>query len=212
MGCFSYICQKCGRGIKSSSFSGERTHLFLLKNGKVVQQMTGEYNSYGSVFVDNTKPSTIRPLLRQSHDWHDESWTDEDSSDFASGIAAIHEDCYDGVPPTVRSERDPNQGWGDSDEESYFDSTVGEGHHYPKPVPIPGYDVKKELKRGQLRRDIFDLERDFKFQKLKLESCKILGEKECKPFLDGQSLDSLEAEVKQLEDALEQNKKLLEEL
>ena len=55
MGCFSWICKECGKGIKSNSFSGEECKLFLLKDGKVIQKMEGQYDSYGRVFIAGTR-------------------------------------------------------------------------------------------------------------------------------------------------------------
>jgi len=193
MGCFSFICQKCGRGIKSSSFSGENTHLFLLKDGKVIQQMTGEYDSYGRVFIDDTQHSEVDHSLRESIHWKDpfpEKPNDRDyngwiwgrvcdlmhDDNYKNGIAAIHVSCYDGKTPEFMSEGDPNQGWGaEDDEKNYFASSEGEGSEYPLPKPIPGYDVAVELKRVSLRGKIFRLQHDLKFEKMMLESKEIMS-------------------------------------
>lgn len=102
MGCFSYICQKCDTPINSTSFTGELVKLFLLKKGKVVERMTGEYDSYGRVFGGREWKT----------DWHSIvalHFSDDDTS----GIAAIHRRCWDGKLPTVKSANDPNQGWGE---------------------------------------------------------------------------------------------------
>jgi hypothetical protein len=178
MGCSSWKCQECGRGVKSSSFSGEQVHLFLLKEGKIIQQMTGEYNSYGSVFIDNTQHPGVKHELRDSRDWNDPD-PDSDlkskdherdvwhrvcdlmfSDDITNGIAAIHVACFK-KSPTVRSVDDPNQGWGDDDEESYFGTTQGEGHEYYPPKPIPGYDVIKDHRKTYLRKRIWELGNSF---------------------------------------------------
>ena len=202
MGCFSFKCQKCGRGVKSSSFSGEKTHLFLLKKGKVVQQMTGEYDSYGRVFKDNTQDPSVKHDLRESDQWkdpfpekppteHDKYFIDKGDdhwiwhrvtdlmcdADITNGIAAIHVSCYDGVVPTVISESDPDQGWGsEDDEENYFASTEGKDTEYPLPKPIVGYDVKKELRRGFLQSKIWRLNQDLNHEKLMYDSKKLLNE------------------------------------
>jgi hypothetical protein len=42
MGCFSFMCKTCGKPINSDSFRGERCKLFLLKDGKIIEQMEGE--------------------------------------------------------------------------------------------------------------------------------------------------------------------------
>lgn len=110
MGCFSFICKKSGKPANSNSFSGDLVHLFLLKKGKVIEHMYGQYDSYGRVFTS--------PSCDESFEWQ-MPWGkvcdlmfDKDNS---SGIAVIrdrywHEgDSY----PTTRSEDDPNQGWGE---------------------------------------------------------------------------------------------------
>jgi hypothetical protein len=105
MGCFSFICKFCGHPVRSDSFRGERVHLFLLKDGKVIESMAGEYDSYGRVFDDNG----------QSIEWKMD-WSDVCELMFSSnkgdGIAAIHADCLGEMVPTTRSENDPDQGWG----------------------------------------------------------------------------------------------------
>jgi len=105
MGCFSFMCQGCGKPINSSSFRGERCILFLLKDGQVIESMQGEYDSYGRVFDEEPK----------SINWNME-WSDVCdlmfNKDNSNGIAALHEDCFDGTVPTKRSEDDPDQGWG----------------------------------------------------------------------------------------------------
>ena len=52
MGCFSFMCKECDTSIRSDSFSGELVKLFLLKDGKVIQEMEGEYKRVRS----NAKP------------------------------------------------------------------------------------------------------------------------------------------------------------
>ena len=139
MGCFSFMCKECGKAILSNSFSGQKTELFLLKDGEVIQHMSGEYDSYGRVFIDGTQDERVKHELRKSVQWNDpfpskpldpekvriigeahSIWHrvcnlmfDDDP---ANGIAAIHTKCYNGIHPTTRSDDDPNQGWGDDDE------------------------------------------------------------------------------------------------
>lgn len=210
MGCFSFKCQKCGRGIKSSSFSGEQCHLFLLQDGKIIQQMSGEYDSYGRVFIDGTQDPTVKHALRDSQRWQKikdndrDAWSDVCdlmfSDDISNGIAAFHKCCYDDVLPTIRSANDPNQGWGDEDEdEEYFSSTEGEGAEYPPPKPIPGYDVYKDLRSHELEQKIWRLKEDIKFQKM-LAS------------MDHQNVNALNNRVKTLEDKLIEYNKELEEI
>lgn len=57
MGCFSYLCKHCGKGVLSSSFDGEEVTLYLLNEGEVVEQMSGQYDSYGKVFTEGNKDS-----------------------------------------------------------------------------------------------------------------------------------------------------------
>lgn len=69
MGCFSFICKECNKPVNSDSFQGEMVKLFLLKDGKVIQQMEGEYDSYGRVFIDGTQDKTVKHPLRESVQW-----------------------------------------------------------------------------------------------------------------------------------------------
>jgi hypothetical protein len=109
MGCFSFICKVEDRGVESTSFDGDAVHLFLLKKGKVIEHMYGNYNSYGAVFKKG---------LNDSFEWQ-MKWSDVCNLMFdeneGNGIAAILESNWkEGDPyPTVQSEGDPNQGWGD---------------------------------------------------------------------------------------------------
>lgn len=110
MGCFSYICQECGESIQSSSFTGDHCKLFLLKDGKVLEEMTGLYNSYGAVFKDKSDES-----LTWLMDWGEICDLDFNGND-ADGIAAFHTKCWTGDDPTHKSDWDPDQGWGNPDE------------------------------------------------------------------------------------------------
>ena len=134
MGCFSFMCKECGKAVLSSSFKGNKVELFLLKDSKTIQHMSGEYDSYGRVFIDGTQVKDVKHSLRESVHWKnpfpekplskDEVKFGEESAvwrrvsklmfseNSGDGIAAVHTECYKGVPPTTRSERDPNQGWG----------------------------------------------------------------------------------------------------
>lgn len=138
MGCFSWLCKECGKGIRSSSFDGELCRLYWLENGKVRQEMRGQYDSYGRVFNDDNSDSYVwtngpEPVLsgtnpfdkelehsrhQRGHGprqdpWHHIVKLDCDENQKHSGIAAIHERCFKGVIPVEKSEGDPNQGWGD---------------------------------------------------------------------------------------------------
>lgn len=107
MGCFSFICKKSKKAVLSSSFDGDPVHLFLLKDGKVIEKMHGNYDSYGRVF-DGKGDS-----FEWKMDWGkvcDLMFSDDETN----GIAAILDTYWkEGEPyPTTRSEDDPNQGWG----------------------------------------------------------------------------------------------------
>lgn len=134
MGCFSFLCKGCGKGINSDSFSGQNCILFLLKKGKVIQKMEGEYDSYGRCFIPNTRVASNPHGLPESYYWNDptpEIPLDEEkvkvigeehaiwhrvcdlmhSPRKHNGIAAFHKRCFKKVEPTERSEGDPDQGW-----------------------------------------------------------------------------------------------------
>jgi hypothetical protein len=102
MGCFSYICKGCKTPIRSDSFQGEQCELFLLKDGKVIEHLSGDYNSYGRTF---------------EQEWSVMEWGDIVEMDFnesrGDGIAAYHKKCRQGRIPRTISEQDPDQGWGD---------------------------------------------------------------------------------------------------
>lgn len=109
MGCFSFICKESGEAVLSSSFDGDSVHLFLLKNGQVIEHMYGNYDSYGGVF-DGKGDS-----FKWDMDWHDvcDLMFNDNEGD---GIAAVLGVYYDGTPPTTKSDDDPNQGWGEHGE------------------------------------------------------------------------------------------------
>ena len=55
MGCFSFICKESNKAVASSSFDGDAVRMYLLKNGKVIEEMRGHYDSYGRVFNPNIR-------------------------------------------------------------------------------------------------------------------------------------------------------------
>lgn len=116
MGCFSFMCKECGKPILSNSFRGQRVKLFLLKKGKVAEEMEGEYDSYGRVFIDASQREDVEHSLMDSKEWEID-WSDVCDlmfdHDKSNGIAAIHSKCFTGEIPVTRSEDDPNQGWGE---------------------------------------------------------------------------------------------------
>ncbi len=102
MGCFSYICKVCGTSIRSDSASGEHCTLYLLKDGKVQEHMTGHYDSYGTVY--------------EPGEWQTEDWGEIVELHFnrntGDGIAAVHTKCgVPGLVPNEASDDDPEQGW-----------------------------------------------------------------------------------------------------
>lgn len=106
MGCFSFICTECGKPINSNSFSGENVRLSLLEKGKVIEEMQGQYDSYGRVFDDNFN----------SVEWGKE-WDDVCNLMFDdnhnSGMSAAHVACIKSdYKATKISKDDPDQGWG----------------------------------------------------------------------------------------------------
>ena len=106
MGCFSYLCNECGKPILSDSFQGEAVRLYLLQDSEVIESMRGEYDSYGRVFDIN----------RESVEWTSMNWAEAVHMHFnkskCCGFAAIHERCFTGELPEIISKNDPNQGWG----------------------------------------------------------------------------------------------------
>ncbi len=131
MGCFSFICKKSNEPVLSSSFSGDAVHLFLLKNGKVIEHMFGNYDSYGRVFSATKDPKdtsmTEATSFKWKMDWHDVCGLMFDYNK-SNGIAAILAPFWkEGDPyPTERSKSDPNQGWGKQGELlGYCGSDIG---------------------------------------------------------------------------------------
>jgi hypothetical protein len=107
MGCFSFICKESGLPVASSSFDGDACRMYLLKNGNVIEEMRGHYDSYGRVFKDSTYDDSFEWKM----DWH-EVCDLMFHSDESNGIAVILEKYFTGNIPTTRSESDPDQGWG----------------------------------------------------------------------------------------------------
>jgi hypothetical protein len=117
MGCFSFMCKKTGKPALSTSFEGSPVHMFLLKDGEVIEHMYGNYDSYGRVFSDKKELDDHSFTPYTSFEW-DVEWGDVCDlmfhPDKGNGIAVIHADHWkEGDPyPTERSDDDPNQGWG----------------------------------------------------------------------------------------------------
>ena len=108
MGCFSFVCKESGLPVASNSFSGDAVRMYLLVDGVVVEEMRGHYDSYGRVFTKDKE---------DSFQWKMEWGNVVDlmfHPDERNGMAVVLEKYYreDNIP-TIRSEGDPNQGWGD---------------------------------------------------------------------------------------------------
>lgn len=142
MGCFSFKCKETGLAIKSSSFSGDAVHLFLLKDGVVIEHMYGNYDSYGRVFKNELR-TDVQHELHDSFEWNLDWRTVCDlmfSNDESNGIAAILDIAYTGQIPTTRSEDDPDQGWGKHGElMGYTGKDIG------KKVDEPFHKVLKDV-------------------------------------------------------------------
>jgi hypothetical protein len=110
MGCFSFICKASGLPIISNSHREDACRLFLLKDGKVIEDMKGKYDSYGRVLDSNGES------IEWKMPWDNvvDLMFDDDKG---NGIAAYLENYYDGQIPNTRSEPDPNQGFGYEEEE-----------------------------------------------------------------------------------------------
>ena len=132
MGCFSYLCKKCGKGITSSSFDGQKCILFLLKEGTIVEKIEGRYDSYGKVFSKGgshklltTPIGEIDKHFKQEKKkgkivWEYDDWGNLVDLHFndnkSDGFAAYHKKCYSDEVPIEKSDDDPDQGWGEDGE------------------------------------------------------------------------------------------------
>lgn len=152
MGCFSFMCQETDAPVLSSSFNGDAVHLFLLKNGEVIEHMYGNYDSYGRVFKNELR-TDVEHELYKSFEWNMD-WSDVCSlmfdKDESNGIAAILDIAYEDQIPTTQSESDPNQGWGEHDElMGYTGDDIG------KKVEEPFHKVLKDVsKEMKVKREI----------------------------------------------------------
>jgi len=124
MGCFSFMCKECGKPINSDSFIGDNVRLTLLDKGKAIEEMQGQYDSYGRVFGEDG----------ESIEWK-KPWNEVCDLMFDSnrgcGIAAVHVLCINerhlnnpNYKPIERSEDDPNQGWGEMRMRHQFDCAI----------------------------------------------------------------------------------------
>jgi WD40 repeat protein len=107
MGCFSFVCKESGLPVASSSFDGDAVRMYLLKDGEVIEEMRGHYDSYGRVFTKDKEDS-----FQWNLEWGkvvDLMFTPNEGD----GMAVILEKYFNGNIPTTRSKSDPNQGWGE---------------------------------------------------------------------------------------------------
>lgn len=127
MGCYSYICNHCGKNIRG----GEQVHLIHLRHGKVLGEAEGTYNMYGSVEedygfnnavfdkwdgVDKSDPNGHDEVMVSSFDLDDSALRDcEYHEDAESGVVAYHKKCYNTAlkknsVDLTPSDSDPDQG------------------------------------------------------------------------------------------------------
>lgn len=112
MGMFSFMCKKCEKPVICSvGFKQvDECKMFLLKDGKVIETMTGEYTGYGTCRDENGKEQNWdMPWESKVGDDSVHGLTYSEKSD--DGLAVVHKECDDGTVPTTQSKHDPNQGW-----------------------------------------------------------------------------------------------------
>jgi len=108
MGCFSFLCKESSLAVGSDSYCGDAVRMYLLKNGRVLEEMRGHYDSYGRVFKDSECDEPFEWQLP----WDevvDLMFTENEGD----GMAVVLEKYFTGTIPTTRSDSDRNQGWGD---------------------------------------------------------------------------------------------------
>jgi hypothetical protein len=103
MGCFTFKCKKTNETICEEDY----VHLFLLKQGKVIEHMYGEYDSYGRV-RNNSGES-----FHWNMPWKNVCDLCDMSSNKGDGLAAILGTYWnEGDPyPTTQSEDADFMGW-----------------------------------------------------------------------------------------------------
>jgi hypothetical protein len=96
MGIFSGICHRCNKPVNV----GQAATLTLLKAGKEVQTVSGNYDGYGfGASWDMEWASVVRLMFLK---------------DKRNGIAFMHYGCAKGARPRNRSKDDVNQGLGEA--------------------------------------------------------------------------------------------------
>lgn len=134
MGCFSYICNKCGLNIREN----ERVVLKHVRHGEILGETIGTYDSYGRVYEDPIYRSrkedekshlginsheeicksefSFEDSIGANYNIHNEE--DCESMDVKSGTVAFHAKCYCSLKDTHEhnalkkkpSKLDPKQG------------------------------------------------------------------------------------------------------
>ncbi len=96
MGEFSFECKESGLPVAS----GDACRIFLLKDGKVIEEQHGHNSNYGN--VDD---------FEWKMDWGDvcDLMFSRNKGD---GLAVVLDKYWTGKIPTTQSESDPDQGWG----------------------------------------------------------------------------------------------------
>lgn len=112
---FSFLCKISGDPVLSDSFSGCVVHLFLLKDGNVIEHMYGNYDGYGRVFKNVKDKEDEHTTPFSAFKWNTPWNIVVDlmrSKDKKNGIAAILAPHWKkGDPlPVERSEDDSDQG------------------------------------------------------------------------------------------------------
>ncbi|MCJ8478654.1 hypothetical protein MOO17_11495 [Escherichia coli] len=144
MGCFSFLCKESGKAALSTSFDGSPCYLFLLKDGKVIEEMHGNYDSYGRVFSSKQDAHGNRESFKWTIPWSDVCDL-MFSVNRGDGIAMVLAEHFTGEAPTERSEDDPNQGWGDGEEEEEEDYFYSTENNIFKRVDNPYHKVHNVL-------------------------------------------------------------------
>lgn len=151
MGCFSYLCKVCNDPIifDDDINTGEHCTLYLLEKGKIIEQMTGQYNHYGCVFADYP----YGYAKWKSYDWGGVCELNF-STNKNSGIVAVHTDCHPALPHPdfhalleTQSSGDPDQGTGDikhTTEGKFSQSLIEKPKTKTPDIPEEDLDVPEE--------------------------------------------------------------------
>jgi hypothetical protein len=103
MGSFSFKCKESNKAISD----GDACRIYLLKDGKVLEEMRGHYDTFGRV-EDGSFGS-----LEWNMPWRDICDLMFDDND-GNGLALVLEKYFKNKIPTTISEDDSSQGWGKS--------------------------------------------------------------------------------------------------